>query len=197
MFSPLIEELIDALRILPGVGKKSAQRIAIQLLDSHRDGGLVLAKAITDACEGVGRCQDCRTFTESSLCRICEDNSRDASVLCVVESPTDILALEQTSAFDGCYFVLMGHLSPLDGLGPEEIGIRDLLDLVKRKNVQEVILATGTTVEGEATAFFISEQLSAMNIGVSRIAHGVPIGGELGYVDGNTLAHALQGRRKL
>lgn len=197
MFSPLIEELIDALRILPGIGKKSAQRIAIQLLDNQREGAINLATAIQNACEGVGRCKDCRTFSESDYCDVCNDSERDSHSVCVVEAPSDIMALEQTGVFKGRYFVLMGHLSPLDGIGPEEIGMPELIDLVQRNEVTEVILATGTTVEGEATAYYISDQLADANIQVSRIAHGVPIGGDLEYVDGSTLAHALQGRRNV
>lgn len=195
MFSPLIDELIESLRVLPGVGKKSAQRMALQLLDKQRDQALQLADALQRACEGVGRCNDCRTFSETDLCRVCVDPKRNPHVLCVVESPSDIIALEQSGAYDGKYFVLMGHLSPLDGIGPEDIGIDALIDLLKRSDVTELILATSTTVEGEATAFYISQQLEQMQISISRIAHGVPIGGELEYVDGGTLAHALQGRR--
>ena len=197
MFSPLIDDLIEALKILPGVGKKSAQRMALQLLDKQRDQAVALSHALQAACEGVGRCAHCRTFTEDELCRICANPKRVNQQLCVVESPSDILALEQSGAFEGKYFVLMGHLSPLDGIGPDDIGIDELLSLVKSHNVTEVILATGTTVEGETTAYYISEQLAELNVNVSRIAHGVPLGGELEYVDGSTLAHALKGRRTL
>ena len=195
MFSPLIQELIQSLRVLPSVGPKSAQRMAITLLDKNRDGALALAEALVQACEHVGRCEKCRTFTEEALCEICANSSRNRQQLCVVEQPADIIALEQSAAYRGRYFVLMGHLSPIDGIGPDEIGAAQLLRQVADDKVEEVILATGTTVEGQATAYYLSEQLTQMNVSVSRIAHGVPLGGELEYIDGNTLAHALEGRQ--
>lgn len=197
MFSPLIAELIESLRVLPGVGQKSAQRMAMHLLDKNRAGAQNLALALQQACDKVGRCEKCRTFTEDPICQLCRSPRRDKSLLCVVEHPADILALEQSGAYQGCYFVLMGHLSPIDGIGPEEIGAAYLIERIKADAVKELILATGTTVEGETTAYYISEQVAALNVTVSRIAHGVPLGGDLEYVDGSTLAHALQGRRSV
>lgn len=194
-FSPKIDALIDALRCLPGVGPKSAQRMAFNLLERNRDGGEQLAEALLQAMRDVQRCSRCRTLTEEALCRICSDPKRDTSILCVVETPADVLALEQSSIYRGHYFVLMGHLSPIDGIGPEEIGVTQLLEIVDKEQVQEVILATNPTIEGEATAFYITDQLRARGKTVSRIAHGVPLGGELEYVDVGTLAHAISGRR--
>lgn len=194
-FSPLIDQLVDALRCLPGVGPKSAQRMAFQLLERDREGGFSLAQALEAAMQGVGRCQQCRTLTELPLCTICADSQRAADTICIVETPADVMAFEQSGSYRGRYFVLMGHLSPIDGIGPAEIGISDLLESIKLKPVQEVIMATNSTVEGEATAYYISEQLKALGVTVSRIAQGVPLGGELEYVDVGTLAHALSGRQ--
>lgn len=196
MFSPLTQALVQSLRVLPGVGPKSAQRMAISLLDKHRDGAKALAHALLEACEHVGRCDKCRTFTEASLCELCSNPRRANGQLCVVEQPADILAIEQSAAYKGRYFVLMGHLSPIDGIGPDDIGVSQLLAQVASEGIEEVILATGTTVEGQATAYYMSEQLAAMHVNVSRIAHGVPLGGDLEYIDGSTLAHALEGRRE-
>lgn len=193
--SPLIEELITALRCLPGVGPKSAQRMAMHLLERERDAGLRLSEVLAEAMDKIGRCSNCRTFTEQELCELCANPKRDKSHICVVETPADILAIEQAGGYRGSYHVLMGHLSPIDGIGPEEIGINQLLERVAENGAQEVILATGTTVEGEATAYFISEQLKPMGVQVTRIAHGVPLGGELEYIDSGTLAHAFSGRR--
>ncbi|EMD99385.1 recombination protein RecR, partial [Stutzerimonas stutzeri NF13] len=195
-FSPLIRQLIDALRILPGVGQKTAQRMALQLLERDRSGGLRLAQALTKAMEGVGYCRQCRTLTEDDLCPQCTDPRRDDSLLCVVQSPVDVFAVEQTG-FRGRYFVLKGHLSPLDGLGPEAIGIPELLARVADGAFTEVILATNPTVEGEATAHYIAQMLIPKGLTISRIAHGVPLGGELDLVDGGTLAHALAGRKTI
>ncbi|HSB95498.1 MAG TPA: recombination mediator RecR [Spongiibacteraceae bacterium] len=194
-FSPLIDELVQALRCLPSVGPKSAQRMAFHLLERNRDGGLRLAEILQQALEQVGHCGACHTLSELELCGICSDPRRDQQTLCVVESPADVLALEQASSYRGVYFVLMGHLSPIDGIGPSEIGIDHLLQRVRDQQMKEVILATNPTVEGEATAFYITEQVRAQGVMVSRIAHGVPLGGELEYVDSGTLAHALSGRR--
>lgn len=194
-FSPLIDQLVDALRCLPGVGPKSAQRMAFQLLERDREGGFNLARALDAAMQGVARCRQCRTLTEQSLCTICADKSRAADTICIVESPADVMAFEQSGSYRGRYFVLMGHLSPIDGIGPAEIGINDLLASIELNPVKEVIMATNPTVEGEATAYYISEQLKAVGVTVSRIAHGVPLGGELEYVDVGTLAHALSGRQ--
>ncbi|MFA7553646.1 MAG: recombination mediator RecR [Spongiibacteraceae bacterium] len=194
-FSPLIDQLVEALRCLPGVGPKSAQRMAFHLLERDREGGFKLAGKLEKAMEGVTRCQQCRTLTEQLLCSICEDQRRDHTIICVVETPADVLAFEQSGIYRGLYFVLMGHLSPIDGIGPVEIGVSHLLARLEAENISEVILATNPTVEGEATAYYIIEQVKARGINVSRIAHGVPLGGELEYVDAGTLAHALNGRR--
>jgi recombination protein RecR len=193
--SPLIEHLVDALRCLPGIGPKSAQRMVLHLLERDRKGGENLAAALSKAMEGVGHCCRCRNFTEEELCQICADPKRDSTLICVVETPADVAAIEQSSSFKGKYFVLMGHLSPIDGIGPEDIGLNVLEQQVQSSQIEEVILATNPTVEGEATAYYLTEMLSNAGVEVSRIAHGVPIGGELEYVDGNTLAHALSGRR--
>lgn len=193
-FSPLIRQLIDALRILPGVGPKSAQRMALMLLERDRDGGLRLAQALIQAMEGVGHCHRCRTLSENELCPQCSDPNRDDGLLCVVEGPMDVFALEQTG-YRGRYFVLQGHLSPLDGLGPDAIGIPDLEKRVDEGVFTEVILATNPTVEGEATAHYIAQLLADRDLKISRIAHGVPLGGELEMVDGGTLAHAIADRK--
>lgn len=194
-FSPLIKELIDALQCLPGVGPKSAQRMALQLLERDRGAGRRLADVLAQATEHVRRCSRCRTLTENELCDICQNPKRDTSLLCVVETPADVMAVEQAGGYRGLYFVLLGHLSPIDGIGPEDIGIDQLLARVQADGVGEVILATNPTVEGEATAYFITERLQQLNVTASRIAHGVPLGGELEYVDGGTLAHAFSGRK--
>lgn len=195
--SPLIEKLVESLRCLPGVGPKSAQRMALYLLERNRDGGLHMAAVLQEALEKVGHCRQCRTLTEDELCRICTSPSRQNQLLCIVESPADVHAIEQTGSYRGLYFVLMGHLSPIDGIGPEDIGIPELLDYLKQHQVDEVILASNPTVEGEATAYYIAEQLKDYAVSVSRIAHGVPVGGELEFVDGGTLSHAFNGRLKV
>jgi len=197
LYPPSLLRLIESLRILPGVGPKSAQRMAFYLLERNRTGANALATAIASATKEVGHCQRCRMFADQSLCPVCASASRDRSLLCVVESPADVVAVEQSGSFKGTYFVLMGHLSPLDGVGPDELGMPSLEALLKEGEVKEVILATNPTVEGEATAHFISEMASRQGIKSSRIAHGVPVGGELEYVDGGTLAHALAGRRMI
>jgi recombination protein RecR len=194
-FSPSLQDLMDALRCLPSVGPKSAQRMTLHLLERDRDGALALAAALRDAVEKVGHCSLCRNFTELEICELCSDPKRDATMVCVVETPADVLAIEQSGSFRGLYFVLMGHLSPIDGVGPAEIGLEDLQQRVIDEGVGEVILATNPTVEGEATAYYLADMLQPLGVGVSRIAHGVPLGGELEYVDGSTLAHALSGRR--
>lgn len=195
--SPLIGRLIEALRCLPGVGPKSAQRMAYHLLERDRDGARRLAEALVEAVEKVGHCRDCRTLTEAEVCPLCSSPRRDRALLCVVESPTDVQALEQSTGFQGLYFVLLGHLSPLDGIGPEDIGLDRLAVRLDSGEVQEVILATNPTVEGEATAHYIGEMVHSRGIRVTRIAHGVPLGGELEYVDGGTLSHAFHGRREV
>jgi len=196
-FSPLVQELINSLKCLPGVGAKSAQRMAFHLLERNRTGGSTLAKALKGAMENVGHCQQCRTFTEQPLCDICDNPKRSiVQQLCIVESPADVIAIEQTGEFKGKYFILMGHLSPIDGIGPEDLGLDILSQLLAGDEYKEIILATNPTVEGEATAHYIAELALTHNVDVSRIAHGVPVGGELEYVDGNTLSHALSGRKR-
>lgn len=196
-FPPLIEGLIQALRCLPGVGPKSAQRIAFHLLERDRSGGRALAQALEQAMVEVGRCAGCRTFSESKLCPICSSGRRDRSLLCVVETPADVYAIEQATDFRGLYFVLGGHLSPLDGIGPGELGLDELEKRFADAGLNEVILATNPTVEGEATAHFIAELAARHTIGATRIAHGVPLGGELEFIDGGTLSHAFSGRRSV
>lgn len=195
-FSPLIRQLIDALRILPGVGQKTAQRMALHLLERDRSGGLRLAQTLAQALERVGHCRQCRTLSEDELCPQCADPRRDDALLCVVQGPMDVFAIEQTG-YRGRYFVLKGHLSPLDGLGPEAIGIPELLMRIEQGAFEEVIIATNPTVEGEATAHYIAQMLAPRDVTVSRIAHGVPLGGELELVDGGTLSHALAGRKPI
>jgi recombination protein RecR len=195
--SPLIDRLIDCLQAMPGVGPKTATRTALHLLQHNRDGARALAAALSEAADGVRRCQSCRTLTESEICAICANPRRDAAVLCVVESPSDIVAIEQTGGFSGRYFVLHGRLSPIDGVGPEDLGLTQLPARVREAGAAEVILATNPTVEGEATAHFIKESLHGTGVAVTRIAHGVPLGGELEYIDGGTISHALQGRRSV
>ena len=194
-FTPLLTSLIDGLRCLPGVGQKSAQRMAFALLERDRDGALRLADSLRAAVEGIGKCERCRMFAEAALCPICADPGRDDSQLCVVESPADVLALDAATGFRGRYFVLMGHLSPLDGIGPEELGLDQLAALFGGDRLREVIIATNPTVEGDATAHYVAELASRHGVAASRIAHGVPVGGELEYVDGGTLSHAFSGRR--
>ena len=192
--SRLIGQLIESLRCLPGVGPKSAQRMAFQLLEHDREGGRQLAAILAQAMDRVGNCSECRTLSEEAVCSLCASQRRDRSQLCVVETPADVQALEQATGYQGLYFVLMGHLSPLDGIGPEALGL-DLLEArLASGEVKELILATNPTVEGEATAHFISEMARVHGIRATRIAHGVPMGGELEYIDGGTLSHAFAGR---
>ena len=193
-FSPLLEQLIEALRCLPGVGPKTAQRMAFQLLERGRDKGKHLANTLLTAMQEIAHCEQCRTFSETPRCNLCRTTHRDDSLLCIVESPADIIAVEQSGSFRGRYFVLMGHLSPLDGIGPDELGMKQLLNLLSQNSVKEIILATNPTVEGEATAHYLSELIKQFKIKVTRIAHGVPLGGELEYIDSGTLAHAFAGR---
>jgi len=193
----LIVQLMEALRCLPGVGPKSAQRMTFYLLQHNREGGRRLAEALAAAVERVGHCKMCRTLTEQELCPLCGSAQRDHGLLCVVESPVDVHALEQSTGYRGLYFVLMGHLSPLDGIGPEELGLEQLAARLEEGGINEVILATNPTVEGEATAHYISEMVHARGLKASRIAHGVPLGGELEYIDGGTLSHAFAGRKSI
>jgi recombination protein RecR len=194
-FSPLTQQLIEALTCLPGVGPKSAQRMALHLLDRDRQKATRLADVLSQAMSKIGRCQKCRNFTENPVCHICAQTSRDPALLCVVETPADVIAIEQAGTYRGFYFLLLGHLSPIDGIGPDDIGIPLLDERLGQGEVKELIIATGTTVEGEATAHFISELARKHGVLASRIAHGVPMGGELEYVDSNTLSLALRGRR--
>ena len=197
LYPPSLARLIEALRCLPGVGPKTAQRMAFHLLERDSDGGRELAASVSGAIQSLGHCRRCRMFAEGELCPICASTRRDRNLLCVVESPADVVAIEQSASYGGCYFVLMGHLSPLDGIGPAEIGINAFEALLREGEVQEVILATNPTVEGEATAHFLSTIVARAGLSASRIAHGVPVGGELEYVDGGTLAHALAGRQRI
>jgi recombination protein RecR len=196
-YSPALARLVDALRRLPGVGPKSAQRMAFHLLERDRDAAVELGRALEQAVVQVGQCRRCRMLTDGELCPICANPARDASLVCVVESPADVVAVEQSGSFRGRYFVLLGHLSPLDGIGPEELGVAQLEAVLDEGEVRELILATNPTVEGDATAHFLGQVASRRGIRASRIAHGVPVGGELEYVDGGTLAHALAGRQLL
>ncbi|MDG6779037.1 recombination mediator RecR [Thiomicrorhabdus sp. zzn3] len=197
MYSPLISELIEALRVLPGVGVKSAQRMAFHLLEHNRSGGEQLAHAIGEAVAKVQHCEQCRTFTEESICTICASSSRHGDELCIVESPSDMMAIEQSGIFRGKYFVLMGHLSPIDGIGPQELGLDQLETRLSAKGVVELIIATNPTVEGEATAHYIQQLAKEHNIKVTRLAQGIPIGGELEYIDSGTLSQAFISRKEV
>jgi len=190
-----LEQLSEALRCLPGVGPKSAQRMALHLLERDREGGLHLAAMMERAMKEIGRCAQCRDLTEHELCAICSNPARDAAQLCVVESPVDVLAIEQATTFRGLYFVLLGRLSPLDGIGPAELGLDQLERRLTEQTPAEVIIATNPTVEGEATAYYLQRMAQSLDIPVSVIAHGVPLGGELEFTDQSTLAHAFGSRR--
>lgn len=194
-FSPLVDQLLESLRVLPGVGPKTAQRMALHLLERDREGGERLAQALLTSIERVGYCERCRTLTEETVCGVCRDARRDVQSLCIIESPADMLAIEQAGGFRGLYFVLHGHLSPLDGIGPDDIGLDQLEKRLLEEPVTEIILATNPTVEGEATAHYIAEHLAGREAKISRLAYGVPMGGELEYVDGGTLSRAFQGRQ--
>jgi len=196
-YSPALAQLIAALRRLPGVGPKSAQRMAFHLLERDREGALDISRSLAQAVATIGQCRRCRMLSDAELCPICASTQRDPALLCVVESPADVVAVEQSGGFRGRYFVLMGHLSPLDGVGPAELGVGQLEALLDEGAVRELILATNPTVEGDATAHFLGELATRRGVRASRIAHGVPVGGELEYVDGGTLAHALAGRQRL
>jgi len=194
MNSPLIDSLIQACQCLPGVGPKSAQRMVFHLLERDRDGGKVLAQALASTMQLIKNCSLCRNLTENTICNLCVDTARDKGLLCVVETPANVVAIEHTLTFKGQYFVLMGHLSPIDGIGPEEIGIPLFKKRIIEENLREIILATNPTVEGEATAYYLAELAKKQGIQVTRIAHGVPLGGDLDYVDGSTLTRALHDR---
>ncbi len=193
----LVTQLIDSLRCLPGVGPKSAQRMAFHLLERDRNGARRLAHVLNEAADKVGHCAICRNLSVQKVCHLCSNEKRDRSLLCIVEMPTDVQAIEQSTGFQGRYFVLMGHLSPIDGLGPDEIGLNQLATHLDRGDITEVILATNPTIEGEATAHYIGEMVRSRQIKTTRIAHGVPLGGELEFVDGGTLSHAFSGRREI
>lgn len=197
-FSPFIEQLIESLRCLPGIGQKSAQRIAFYLLERNRQGGLKLAEHLLQAMQNIKNCTQCRNFSDTSICHLCANPKRDAHLLCIVETPLDVIAIEQTNHYYGHYFVLQGHLSPIDGIGPNEIGLPELVQRVKSQSPHEIILATNPTVEGEVTAHHIIKLLKSLTAPVellfSRIAHGVHMGVELEYADGKTLAYAISHR---
>lgn len=195
--TPALEALKQALRRLPGVGPKSAQRMALHLLERDREGGEQIVNSLQHALKVVGHCNHCNNLSEQDICSICSSTRRDRSLLCVVESPADLMSMEETSVYPGTYFVLMGHLSPLDGIGPDELGIDRLEAVLDKGEVREVILATNLTVEGDATAHYIGDLVHQRGLKASRIAHGVPMGGELEYVDSGTLARALDGRREV
>jgi recombination protein RecR len=192
--TPLLEQLMDALRILPGVGPKTAQRMAFHLLERDRKRAAIMAQTLNIALEQIGHCSQCRTLTEHDLCEICSNAARNPELLCIVENPSDVLAIEQSAVYRGYYFILLGHLSPLDGIGPEDLGLDRLEQRLKEGQIKEIILATNPTVEGEVTAHYIGEMARSFNLKTSRIAHGVPFGGELEYIDSQTLSHAFEGR---
>jgi recombination protein RecR len=196
-YTPALARLIDSLRCLPGVGPKSAQRMAFHLLERDRDGGNTLSHSLAEALAAIGHCRRCRMLTESELCSICSSAQRDTAQLCVVESPADVVAIEQSGGFRGRYFVLMGHLSPLDGIGPAELGLDEFERLLAEGEVREVILATNPTVEGEATAVYLSKLLKPLGIKVTRIAMGVPVGSDLEFADEVTMWKAMEGRREI
>ena len=193
----LLNQLIQAFKILPGIGEKSAQRMAFHLLEKNREGGRNLAKVINESVENIRNCSECRNLTEDVVCHICLDEKRNKKLICVVESPTDVLAIENSGSFNGKYFVLMGRLSPIDGVTPQDLGIPKLIERIKSSDIDEIIIATSPTIEGDATSFYIKDQLNDNNILISRIAYGVPMGGELEYVDNTTLGRAIQGRREI
>jgi recombination protein RecR len=197
VYSPLLNQLIQALQCLPGVGTKSAQRMAFHLLDKDREGGDRLSNVLDQAMRAIRNCEICRMLTEERLCRFCASDKRDAAQLCVVETPADLLAIEQSGAYRGKYFVLMGHLSPIDGIGPSELGLELLEKRFKDERFGEVVLATSVTVEGDATAHLVATLAHKHGVRASRIAYGVPVGGELEFIDGGTLARALSGRRNI
>ncbi len=194
-FSPLLDQLIDAFRCLPGVGPKSAQRMALHLLQYDHAGGQNLSQILSRSMQEISNCNRCRTFCESEYCHFCTSDKREQHLLCVVESPHDILAIEQTARFHGLYFVLMGHLSPLDGIGPRELGLDILSERLAKDTITEIIIATSSTVEGRTTAHYIAEIAKEYHIQSSSLAQGIPLGGELEYIDSNTLAHALNERK--
>ena len=196
-FEPVLHDLMQALRCLPGVGQKTAQRMAFHLLERDRQGAFKLAQSLAEAVDKVVHCETCQTLTSSTICGLCSDQRREQHLLCVVETPADVMAVEAATLFKGLYFVLNGRLSPLDGLGPADIGLDKLAARIQQGSIKEIILATNPTVEGEATAHYISEMAKKYNIKATRIAHGVPFGGELEYIDSGTLSHAFSGRSEV
>jgi len=195
--TPLLEQLIEAFRVLPGVGQKTAQRMAYHVLERGRDGGRTLATVLAEAVERIGHCRMCRDFSETETCTICASASRDRQQLCVLESPADRLAVEQATGYRGLYFILQGRLSPLDGIGPRELGLDQLAARLAEGEVQELIIATNPTVEGEATAHYLAQIARNHAVRPSRLAHGLPLGGELEYIDRGTLAHAFGSRSEM
>ncbi|MBA2657820.1 MAG: recombination protein RecR [Tatlockia sp.] len=189
-----LSRLVDALRCLPGIGPKSAQRMVFHLLQHQRQRGLRLASCLEEAMLSIKHCKRCNNYTDEEFCKLCQNPQRDLTILCVVENPADIAAIEQSSAFKGCYFVLMGKISPLDGLGPEDIGLPQLCELISRENIKEVILALSPTIEGQTTVHFIQELLRNHSVHLSQLAHGIPSGGELEFLDSNTIGNALRNR---
>lgn len=197
MQSSLIQELIEAFRVLPGIGPKSAQRMAYHLLEKNRSGGKLLAEVLEQALEKVGNCDSCRTLTENTTCEICANQNRNNGELCIVESPSDIAVIEQSGIFQGKYFVLMGHLSPIDGIGPEELGLNDLAKRFASHDLNEVIVSLNPSVEAEATIHYLQRMAAEHDIKVTRLAQGIPLGGELEYVDSGTLTQAFISRREV
>ena len=196
--SPLVDSLIESIQCLPGVGPKSAQRMVLHLLEREREGGKLLSEALSLALESVGQCRQCRIFSEDDLCSICKNEKRDKEIICVVESVSDVFAIEQSNQFRGKYFILHGHLSPIDDIGPEQLGLNQLFLLVRSGEIKEIILATNSTLEGEATAHFIYDSVKDVeNLNLTKLAQGVPLGGELEYVDRGTIMHAFSGRVNL
>ena len=196
--SPLVDSLIEAFQCLPGVGPKSAQRMVLHLLERNKNAGLILANALTNALESVDKCSNCRIFTENEICQICSNEKRNKKQICVVESVSDVFAIEMSNQFTGQYFILHGHLSPIDDIGPEELGLEKLFTRVREEGIEEIILATNSTLEGETTSHFIYDKIKTIeNLKVTKLARGVPLGGELEYVDRGTIMHAFSGRQNL
>ena len=196
--SPLVDSLIEAFQCLPGVGPKSAQRMVLHLLERNKNAGLILANTLSNALESVGKCSNCRIFTEDEICQICSNEKRNKKQICVVESVSDVFAIEMSNQFTGQYFILHGHLSPIDDIGPEELGLEKLFTRVREEGIEEIILATNSTLEGETTSHFIFDKIKTIeNLKVTKLARGVPLGGELEYVDRGTIMHAFSGRQNL
>ena len=196
--SPLVDSLIEAFQCLPGVGPKSAQRMVLHLLERNKNAGLILANTLSNALESVGKCSNCRIFTEDEICQICSNEKRNKKQICVVESVSDVFAIEMSNQFTGQYFILHGHLSPIDDIGPEELGLEKLFTRVREEGIEEIILATNSTLEGETTSHFIYDKIKTIeNLKVTKLARGVPLGGELEYVDRGTIMHAFSGRQNL